>query len=59
MNEDQLEKELLRQQVDRAADVISELRDALATIYAYNGEDPQIANLCDPLLTKYEPGYRP
>lgn len=59
MNDHEYEIDMLRDQVDRSADVIAELRDALATIYAMNGEDPQIAALCDPLLTKYETGYRP
>lgn len=54
----ELEIAMLRDQVERAHDVIGELRDALATIYAHCGEDPQIAKLCDPLLTKYEPEYR-
>lgn len=59
MNDHELEVAMLRGRIDHAAEVIYEMRDALATIYALSGEDPQIAALCDPLLTKYEPGYRP
>lgn len=59
MNDHELEVVMLRDRIDHAANVISEMRDALATIYARCGEDPEIAKLCDPLLTKYEPDYQP
>lgn len=43
---------MARDDVDRLTGLVRELRAALQTIYAENGEDERIASICSPLIDR-------